>query len=690
MAKSVCSGKHFADLGRCKEFITVDKMVRLPSSDQLTHAGTKFKFGISKSLCGLDKCKHDNIGTLTCFIKASVKIFLHKSKIFSTDLHLALTCAHCILPTIPDCKAFSEIMTDKNANNFAAATQPNFDALPPVNNVSYSPSICRHQRPPVYDLSTEFNPKCLFLANCSWEFSGKTLDLIQRCFKCQSTPEKNESQFTMQYLCSRFGIFPRQAELPRMCLNKFWDRSENPFYDESSVAYTLDIAVLKIQPSNGMKCCGIRHQADQGQTQVVTEPIINTPLVEPIFCGCKTDVVDIHENKTHYIIRLPISKLLNHINTPTLNKRDLEKIASKEVHLPISSLGKQHDIDNITAITIQSIKNMPDIKKDNELLRILSTFSPDKPVPFQDSVIYPPSQTEYTGHLKTYTTIPDNDLVTKMGSGFSDVSQASAFLREDKKDSKREELRATDSEIHRYHTNTPTRPIKKYIIPGHESTNFNTVKDIWRKTAVEGKISSRLKIKTNGKEKVSQPLNGTGFFLELQVRHPVKRKNYVSLPVIMFEESKCDDGHVFIENGDSGSPIFLIRDDEPEYEHFLGNICGKHAATRWDVGIRSVAPQILKYLLENVEDQTDPELSKEHKDIIQSVWMKLIKDYLSDDSDVKKPPWHMTVPVARGKRFAPVTVEFQVVPCLAGCGDQLSGTKPLVLNTSEKYQQNLS
>ena len=155
-------------------------------------------------------------------------------------------------------------------------------------------------------------------------------------------------------------------------------------------------------------------------------------------------------------------------------------------------------------------------------------------------------------------------------------------------------------------------------------------------------------------------LENKSFYFELITRHRLKPRQFVKLPVIIFKGPNQQEGteqKKFTEKGVSGSPLFLTRDDDEEpVFYFLGNVCGENTASRYDVAINSVAPQIYYNLMES---------SKRDKKCTRSIVGKVqpwLKDrYLEQESrdvileNIPINPCYLTVNDQRRE-------EYQVIP----------------------------
>ena len=192
--------------------------------------------------------------------------------------------------------------------------------------------------------------------------------------------------------------------------------------------------------------------------------------------------------------------------------------------------------------------------------------------------------------------------------------------------------------------------------------------DLWKEDG-----TFQLQTVTNGGEVRTKPVNTKKFFFEINVRR--NDNKFVQLPVIRFDNNTCCTckpppencttcTKTFAEEGDSGSPLFLVREDTAT-SYFLGNICGKKGATRWDVGMHLLAPQIFKHLLENIVNESNVE--KDHRKVAVKALSQLNTKYFTKDSKVNTFNWTLDVTLNKGDRVLPLEVRFKISPCLKGC-----------------------
>ncbi len=584
------------DIERCKQFIDACEMIELPTSENLAHGGATFSFRSS------DEIATGKTGTITCFLKAEATIKIpgyESEKHFNA--HYAMTCAHCIVPTNPQSQAFNafdrETQGFRNSSVYPLPFDRAWTGIPTAQTQAST-----HIPPPKFKIRNKqtiqnpkeeeplFNPLCLFRSNYPWLLPTS----LCGSFDYQHPPE-GEATIIMSYLCSRFGLYPENAELPRRCLNF---RCDQLFSQETFVYYTLDVGILKVE---------------------------NNDNEQSALC---------HTMPFQYNIQLPLTE-------------DFSRSSENNVH---DNLQKGAS-DLGTANKIQ--KDMKDLTEQFEKL----TEKQEKP--------------SERLNIATISSIADGGNNTCSNSDLSKNSPQCKIVEYSNSSGSSGFLPPENNSNH-------------HDITGHEIT-IDDMKDIWKKSINEDHVPLKLLLMTNNNETRTRSLNHSDFYFQAKMRPEIIHEGPVNLPVIIFNGENIQEHSIhpntnetvpeFIQKGVSGSPIFLMRENDEDTLYFLGNVCSENSASRYDVAIKFVAPQIYADLLKN----------KQRKSKNAQVRCAMIKAQNLIEKHCLKEDSHklarldfsclrIELPAANsGDRsnnsFA--TVKLRITPCFEGCGTNL-------------------
>ena len=609
VAEGIITYKKDIDTERCKEFIEVGEMIDLPSHKELTHGGKTFSFK------GSDDVKR---GTITCLLNAKVKITIPGEAPIEHNRHYAMTCAHCILPTKHNTKPLNDFCIKAKLEN--EPTCPQFDQAWTQCNEENDMNLLSH-----YDKSEGFNPECLFRANYPW-IQRKASDLVED-YEYQHPPLDSNSEarpvkpkLLMKYLCSRFGVYPENSEVPRMCLNY---GTESSFRDDYSTCYTLDVGVLELDNQDNLQACCCQ-QSIPGNVEVPLDPERSIPKdqttqkEQKVFAQRSKEVI--------------IDELMTTIKHSTQIEQKVFAQQSKEK-------------DEL--MTTKHLKNQ--IKE-----HVLDKLEQDKDTEKSDESF---EKSELKRH---------------------ELEKTSSSETEDEKDSSKlpqmVQYSLSDRQV-----------VQPYTSNEYEEIPImSSMRKIWSSSR-ESNITLKLALVTDGDKVRTRKLDNNNFYFELIVRHQPEDK-IVKLPVIIFNGSNIEESSgvkkkLFIEEGVSGSPLFLIRDDEPSTFYFLGNVCGRHAASRCDVAIRSVAAQIYRNLMESLK-----EIRPEILETITSLKKWFQEHYLEPENipienitinpccltvDSKRQKGHEVMLASHNEQHEIIQVRLNICPCFKNCGSCL-------------------
>ena len=759
------------DSTACKRFIEVSKMVELPSSNHLTHSGSKFSFTTNGK-------KHISTSTITCLIKADLFMEVGKQSM-SHSRHYAITCAHCILPCTPNDVQFY------NAPDTSTVVRP----LPPPSIESKHEQIHEKMDVPRYRISEKFTPMWLFSANYPW----RSRDMEMMKFdKYQVPPDEADGTYhppilEMEYLCSRFGVFSGKSDIPQMCLNNCWEDSTNHFYHENGdVNFTVDFGVLKIVQPHISACEGTKWPVG-GSQSINGKCLKSIPAKSEQSRDMTNPMSPMNVTQHNKDISLRVNQAYKHVQRNRSDK--FPKIDGAQVHMEV--VISRQLIDKFTknptvlaAIFLKAIQSKHKELDTNILTRLLEnirqlaqhftaiitqfcvsiekypsgeTTSQENPLASMLDHLYN-NLTKVEDEIKSittpnpaidYTCINDNTpnkdaesckrvantlhesfqicddsismliesplrMLIKALDKMKNLEVTQRINRVDRSELKNEasnlksqkDRKTADSDEH----NSPRQPKRldiptdiKYSkspcyqnpgIPDLENEmeldsmvqienemELDSMVQIWE-NARNSANGFELLLVTNGKIKsIPLPQN---FYFEVNIRAPNNPEHIIKLPVIKFEKpsekassTETEQGEKFIVKGDSGSPLFLVPKSE-DTGYFLGNVCGGDAATRWDIGINSVAPEILWDLLDNFRrhpktsitiatDTTDMTL---FSSLARDVSAKLNKRYrpnIRDIDEIDSLPWSFNSVLNTEGIVEQTSVTLRIRPCFKPC-----------------------
>ena len=471
-----------------------------------------------------------------------------------------------------------------------------------------------------------FDPTVLFQGNSTHWRPGGLLDSYIYQHPPNTLEEKVVAELQMIYFCSRFGVFTSH----RLCLNGNWCDARNSFCRDKVVYFNVDFGILTDNGSGSF-------QDDDQESQLCTQ----TPYVQKkSLDSCTSSYLDIFSKRDlaggeRTFIR-PKKLLLNAVKTKDLILRPMKFESTRDFRLTMScyknimsmymeelsklSTNKQLSDYNKSyqqhlTMIYQKFINLPKELESEQLKEKITELHKSAMFEVNHKQEFVQISSRLTD-LERMLSSHDHDQKVKettwkikqkfeientIGSTPTQTSEAKAEaqqiaeieqLNERKFQPKLQRIATKGLGFNDTHTCTNEASDNQEQI---EEIDLQQMVDIWRDSKSK-EVPLELQIVKN-REFIRRNLLAKDFYFELNFKEKDTEK-IIKIPVIIFNSHD----ETFIEDGDSGSPLFLFRNDQ-NTSYFLGNVCSEAAATRWDIGIQTVAPQILQCLLDKAKNK---------------------------------------------------------------------------------------